>query len=616
MKKLLFFLTFAVLLLDLASASHYIVGIVNNAEDGENANGKRVVLWNPSNGINDNLTDIIGPTGNSGADNVYMIDCELLSAPCDIGEEIRVRVLNGGDNYISYWVNLSVTGAGYDVAPNITLNSIPNATLVFPVNYGNFSDEVTFNCSASDPDGLSNITLYGNWSGGWHANETKEATGNNNQTFFTKNLSEGKYFWNCLATDNLSVSNFSSANFSVTIDRTAPEVSAVEINESYVCGNSYVRVNCSAEDLLTDIDHAVIEAKAPSFSKNHSTQLLAGNTYYADILVNESGYWSFNCIANDSAGNRANLTSSAIRQYSSSPDLRVESSGINFSNYGPIENEDVIVEAVIYNDGCSDANNFLVGFYSGASLSNQINGNRTVSVSQRANSTANVTWSAEIGITNFYVFADINNSIIESNEDNNEANKTLFVGAWQEFYGNISSQKLLADNLTFNMTLWENASNLQGNVFISDIESSVDWGNLQAIGRNASGASASDDFSDIDISLGMTGFSDSVYSTFTEAGTPKNTGTFLVHQKQIYNVPVINSTNTINFITGILWDKSDDSDGQFSQGDKEDLVFITKLNEGSSGMYGKYDYEITIPVRLREYKEPDASGVYIYYDLN
>ena len=118
------------MLLSLVSASHYIVGIVNDALDGTSANDHTVVLWNPANGIDDNLTDIIGPNGNSNTDNIYMIDCELLNNPCEIGDELRIKVINNGDNYITSWINLSVTGAGYDLAPNLTLNSPPNVTLV------------------------------------------------------------------------------------------------------------------------------------------------------------------------------------------------------------------------------------------------------------------------------------------------------------------------------------------------------------------------------------------------------------------------------------------------------------------------------------------------------
>jgi len=606
MKKIILLLVF-VELVQLVSASHYIVGIVNDALDGENANGKEVVLWNPAKGIDDNLTDVIGPSGNSGTDNVYMIDCELLSSGCKVGDEMRAQVLKE-NNYLSYWVNLSVTGAGYDIAPNMTLNSIPNATLLSPINYENESDETTFVCSASDFDGLSNVTLYGNWSE-WHANETIEVTGTYNETTFIKNLSEGKYVWGCLVTDNLSISNFSE-NYTLTIDRTSPAINEVSVNESYVCGDVYVRVNCSAQDAFTDINSVTIEAISPSMTKNYSTSF--NGVYYSDIFVNETGIWKFNCIANDSAGNLANLTSSELIDYYEGIDLTID--WINFSNYNPLESQPVIIEAEVHNNGCSASGSFLAGFYKNG-LDEQINGNQTLSIAARSNQTVNVTWTSEIGTTTFYVVADIEDSVIESDESNNEANKSLSVGAWQNFYGNISLDKLLGNNQSLNITLWENLTNLQGNVFVADIESDVEWLNLQAIGRDKFGNPAGNDFSDIDSLLGMTSFNDSIYNLFTDSGTPKQTDSFLVHQKVIDEVAVVNSTDNTNFLTGILWDMSDDFDGEYSQEDGEDLVFAAKINQNSPGAYGTYDYEIKIPVRLREYKSPDTSDVYLYYDL-
>jgi hypothetical protein len=114
--------------LPLGSAAHFITGIVNDAGDRTSADGHIVTLWNPSEGISDNLTDTIGSSGNSGAENVYMIDCELLSNPCTLNDELNIRVINTGDNYISETANVTVTGAGYDIADNITLNSPPNIT--------------------------------------------------------------------------------------------------------------------------------------------------------------------------------------------------------------------------------------------------------------------------------------------------------------------------------------------------------------------------------------------------------------------------------------------------------------------------------------------------------
>jgi len=69
-------------------------------------------------------------------------------------------------------------------------------------------------------------------------------------------------------------------------------------------------------------------------------------------------------------------------------------------------------------------------------------------------------------------------------------------------------------------------------------------------------------------------------------------------------VPVVNSTNTSSFKTGILWDLADDNSGnlQFDTTDAEDLVFVTNINVSTQGKYGVYDYEIRIPAELRSYK--------------
>ena len=82
--KVIIVILMVFLALPLVNAAHYITGIVNNARDGTGADGRIVVLWNPVNGMNDNLTDIIGPNGNSGANNIYMIDCEMLDNGCDV----------------------------------------------------------------------------------------------------------------------------------------------------------------------------------------------------------------------------------------------------------------------------------------------------------------------------------------------------------------------------------------------------------------------------------------------------------------------------------------------------------------------------------------------------
>ncbi len=609
------------ILVPLVSAAHYVIGYVEDALDGTSANDKIVMLWNPLQGKQDNLTDIVGPNGNSGQDNTYMIDCEMLDNGCQVDDELSVKVINNGDDYVSGIVNVTVTGAGYDVAENLSLNSPPNVDLIYPSDNKNISlSIIKFNCSGGDLDeNLANVTLYGNWTSGWHANETKSLSGENDSVIFTKNLVQGKYEYNCLVKDDYSISKFSDDNFTFTIDLTEPEISSIGINLTYSCGTaSYARVNCTVQDDLTGIDSVIIEALAPEKEKNYTAQYLGNNVYYADIFLDKLGKWKFNCFANDSSNNTANLTSEYINVYSDIAALFIIQDSISFNNKNPIENQEVMVNATIGNKGCNDSENFVVGFYKDdPALAGEHIANSTISLLALSNISTNISWNAEIGPINIFVYADFNDSINEENETNNKDNKTINVNAWQEFYGNASVNKLLANSQMSNLSAWYNETNLQGNIFVSDKEADIDWINLNAIGKNTTQDDTSNDFSEIDSAFNMEDFNDSVSNLFTTDGnTPKATENFTIHKQEIEYVPIINSTDSENFITGILWDMGDDTNQEFDSGDSEDLVFVTKINKQKQGKYGIYDYEIKVPVRLREYDDTDISEVYFYYELN
>ncbi len=147
------------------------------------------------------------------------------------------------------------------------------------------------------------------------------------------------------------------------------------------------------------------------------------------------------------------------------------------------------------------------------------------------------------------------------------------------------------------------------NLYVSDADSSLNFGALQALGRTKLGLSASLDFDDLDdvfnLTFGTT-HEITVASLFSTNGeTPKETRTFdLDTANPIENMPVANSTTGGNFTIGILWDTSDDigNDGEFDSADKEDIAFITKVNNTLSSSAGVFDYSIDIPVFLRELK--------------
>jgi hypothetical protein len=116
-----------VLLINFVSSAYLIDGYVNDALDGEPANNHIVVLWNEVVGPLDNLTDIIGPNGDSGVDNSYIIDCSLLATPCKKGDNLTIRIIDSGDSYIEKEkVYMLVGKGGSGTADNMTLNSLPD----------------------------------------------------------------------------------------------------------------------------------------------------------------------------------------------------------------------------------------------------------------------------------------------------------------------------------------------------------------------------------------------------------------------------------------------------------------------------------------------------------
>ena len=240
MKKILLYLVaFIIIFLPICSASHNINGYVENAKDGTNADGHSILLWNPSVGINDNLSDIIGPLGNSNTNSIYMIDCELLNHGCTIGNNLTLKILNNGDNYVSGEKNVSVHGYGYDIVDNITLNSPPNITsvevdddLTVPPNEVDLvpadTKEVTCKAIVTEYEGknsLSNATgrFFDNFVSNYNATDDNNLHYTNNSCYINYsygNANEAEvlckfyvwYYansqnWNCTVdvSDNLSI---------------------------------------------------------------------------------------------------------------------------------------------------------------------------------------------------------------------------------------------------------------------------------------------------------------------------------------------------------------------------------------------------------------------------
>lgn len=105
------------------------------------------------------------------------------------------------------------------------LNNPPNTALISPADGDTTaSKDVNFICNAVDDVGLANITFYWDYLGLWEADETVAVAGASSQTTFERtDLDNGIIMWNCLVCDNISQCSFAPANWTITVNYTAPD---------------------------------------------------------------------------------------------------------------------------------------------------------------------------------------------------------------------------------------------------------------------------------------------------------------------------------------------------------------------------------------------------------
>jgi hypothetical protein len=493
----------------------------------------------------------------------------------------------------------------------ITINDTtpPNVTNINPVNNSWINKEnLTFYFNVSDISGIKSCGIY--------VDDALEKTDNNFQSdalshFNLTELGEGNHSWYISCYDNSSNQNLGNSSISyINIDLTKPNVTSISpINydnrsnntarfEYNVTDNYGLVDNCSL--ILNETDYQTEYNIFENVTLNFTRYFIAG--YYN---------WIIRCI--DKANNFGYSETRFLNI--TDPDLAVYDYEIKFSKENPVENEIVEINATIHNIGNENATNVYIRFFEDEAFENQIGNNKIINLSSGSSITLSVNWTAKIGKYNIHVVADppyeTNGSISEINESNNLANNTIFIPTYHIYYGGIISDIILASSSMSYVLDWFNTTHINGNIYAADSDSFIDWNNLRAIGKDNSNNPSMDDFEDIDNSMNLTQFIDSINKSYTSEGKIKASDAFEVYGSSITDVPIINSTNSSNFVTGILWDSSDSNPGEYNG--SQDLVFITRINRSMQGSYGRYDYEIKVPARLREYRTPNNKNRVSFY---
>lgn len=187
----------------------------------------------------------------------------------------------------------------------------------------------TFNCSVQSTIAeIKNVTLrVWNSSNIIVYNETQNLTGTDNQTTFDYNLTrEGQYKWNCLAYDEDSNFAERGLNYTLTFDKTSPNVTLINpadetsqtsttVNFRFNVTDANSITNCS---LIIDDDVEETETSITKDTTETITISLDEDTYYwkigcYDIVGNlgESFEWEININLPDDETDSTGTTSSS-----------------------------------------------------------------------------------------------------------------------------------------------------------------------------------------------------------------------------------------------------------------------------------------------------------------
>jgi hypothetical protein len=377
---------------------------------------------------------------------------------------------------------------------------------------------------------------------------------------------------------------------------------------NYSDNNSIIDADCSIifSDNASQSFNMVYDTISDLYFYNRTFSI--NDTYQYNITCNKTGFYILN------------LTDDVIIDLAG--DLVLYSEEITFSQKYPVENESIQIFVTIYSLTDYNYSDVLVRFYDGNPLVDGLFiGDTYINITGLSNVTNNITWLSKVGLHNIYIQIDPLFSINDLNRSNNVAYNNTFTSLWQIYHGQITSSttNLGSNNATF--LNWSLSTSSSVNIYVTSAGSNINWMSLEAITRNNTGGQDVDslnDFEDIDLSLSIENFSDSINSTYSIGGYPISISNYSIYHVLVRDVPETMSTNNTNFYTGILWDTSDailpyysyDSVPSF----RSDLLFVTKVNYNQQGAYGIYDYEIKVPAFLREYKG-DEGVVQFYYEI-
>jgi hypothetical protein len=432
------------------------------------------------------------------------------------------------------------------------------------------------------------------------------ATGNvYNASYTVPNIS-GSYTVAYIATDAYTnVNDTETASF--TGDGDGPNVTLLEPDNATTVYGTNVTYTYQVNDSLSSVANCSLIVDSAPVQTDTS---IAEGTQESFTLDTAVGSHTYEITCTDGVG--TSKTSEERTFTVSDKDLTV--ANVTVSDTSPVEGQNVTVNATIENIGSEEVTqSFNITFTDSSTTGSDVLDTTLVNgLNAGANVSVSTSWNASVGAHSLLVRADTpleNGSVQETDESNNEDAVNVSLTVYQTVYGTFQGSITLADS---ELRPLQNFTDTDGNILVTETGLDVSFTSLQALSRTTSLTYDGSDFVELDEALNTSAYPDNVNATWTSAGQPVATRNYNVFGSTVANVPVVNSTNTSAFQTGILWDSAD---GGTSYDGSQDVVFITSTAPDTQGRYGTYDYEVTFPAQLRDYKESGSRRVTFYYEL-
>lgn len=180
------------------------------------------------------------------------------------------------------------------ISPQVQLLAPPN-------NYMSSTRNISFNCSVSSANQLTNITFFSTFSGGWAPNGTIAVSGSQvNASFSFSDIADGTYLWNCKAEDQTGAEASSPINHTIIVSATnsPPTIMSFNITPQNVENGSQVLLGIAVAD-ATGVDAVWAAIRYPNNSEVNITLV---NNDIVGFNVSLLGNYLVTFFANDTAG--------------------------------------------------------------------------------------------------------------------------------------------------------------------------------------------------------------------------------------------------------------------------------------------------------------------------